>query len=116
MVRNLALSAALFLALLPAPESPTTPTGAHLPSWAASVRAILSREGVMQPGDVFRVAIARSDLKVARYGVPLEPQFAYTSWTAVMPMGKGGEVMAMGDLVLTLTEVDPVMRRLLKGG
>ena len=50
----------------PAPQTPT-----QLPSWAASVQAILAREGAMQPGDVFKIAITRSDLNVTREGVPL---------------------------------------------
>ena len=116
MLRILTLCAAILLALAPPANPPTSETSQKLPSWAASVRAILAREGTLQAGDVFRVAVARSDLKVVREGVALEPRFAYTSWTAVMPMGKGGEVMVMGDLVLTPKEVDPVMRRLLKGG
>ena len=116
MLRILTLCAAMLLVPLPTAETPTTETPPKLPPWATSVRAILAREGTMQPGDVFRVAVARSDLKVIREGVALEPRFAYTSWTAVMPMGKTGEVMVMGDLVLTPKEVDPVMRRLLKGG
>jgi uncharacterized protein DUF1259 len=116
MLRILALYAALLLVPAPTPNPPASQAPQPLPSWAASVRAILSREGTMQPGDVFRVAVARSDLRVIREGLVLEPRFAYTSWTAVMPMGKSGEVMAMGDLVLTTAEVDPVMRRLLKGG
>ena len=116
MLRILTLCAALLLVPVPTANPPTPETPPKLPPWAASVRAILSREGTMQPGDVFRVAVARSDLSVVREGVTLEPRFAYTSWTAVMPMGKGGEVMMMGDLVLTTKEVDPVIRQLLKGG
>jgi uncharacterized protein DUF1259 len=116
MLRILALCATLLLVSVPTADPPDSAVPQKLPSWAASVRAILSREGTMQPGDVFRIAVARSDLRVIREGVVLEPRFAYSAWAAVMPMGKTGEVMMMGDLVLTSAEVDPVLRRLLKGG
>jgi len=114
MLRFLTFCAAMLL--VPAPTAKPPEATPQLPTWAKSVRDILSREGTMQPGDVFRVAVARSDLTVVRDEVTLEPRFAYTSWIAVMPMGKEGEVMVMGDMVLTTKEVDPVMRRLLKGG
>lgn len=96
-----------------APDQPAHPT--PLPPWAERVRAALARDGTMMPGEVFRIAVARSDLKVTRDRVPLSPRFAYTSWTSIMPVGKHGEVMVMGDLVLTPAEVDPVLRALLKG-
>ena len=116
MLRFLALFAAVLLIPTSTANPPTTEAPPKLPSWAETIQTVLSREGTMQPGEVFRLAVPRSDLSVVREGVALEPRFAYTSWTAVMPMGKEGEVMVMGDMVLTSKEVDPVMRRLLKGG
>jgi hypothetical protein len=46
--------------------------------------------------------------------VTLKPALALGSWLAFQPAGDGA--MVMGDLVLTDTEVSPVMARLIEGG
>ena len=83
------------------------------PDWAAVGRA-LGKEGAMQPGGIYKVALPRTDLKVTLDGTPLKAGFALGSWVAFEPMGE--EAMAMGDLVLTHSEVNPVMSRLEEGG
>jgi len=83
------------------------------PDWSAVGRA-LGKPGAMLPGGVYKVALPRSDLKVVLDGVPLKAGFALGSWVAFEPMGD--QAMAMGDLVLTQAEVNPVMSRLEQGG
>lgn len=82
-------------------------------TWAP-VDSILGRSGAAQAGDVMRYSFPRSDLDVTANGVKIKPGFALGSWVAFKRMGAGA--MAMGDLVLTDTEVEPVIDALQKGG
>src|SRR5215210_2517390 len=82
--------------------------------WHRTVDDALGKPGTEQPGDVWRVSLPRSDLKVTVDGVGIRPGFALGSWLAFQPHGQ--ELMVMGDLVLLETEVAPVMRRLAAGG
>ena len=68
----------------------------------------------MQPGDVYKVSLPRSDLKVTVGGVELKPALALGSWVAFKK--SGDMTMVMGDLVLTEDEVTPVMTKLEEGG
>ena len=74
----------------------------------------LGRSGTVQPGDVHRYSFPRSDLAVTLDGVRIKPALALGSWLAFRDMGDHAEVM--GDLVLTQSEVNPVLSRLLEGG
>jgi len=65
-------------------------------------------------GDVHRYGFPRSDLHVTLDGVTIKPAFALGGWIALKP-GHGG-AMAMGDLVLLESEVNPVMAKLIEGG
>ncbi len=77
------------------------------------VDTILTRTGAVS-GDVHRYGLPRSDLNVSLDGVALKPGFALGGWVAFEPMGD--ESMMMGDLVLTETEINPVMSKLLSEG
>jgi hypothetical protein len=93
-----------------------TSVGAHAQpeaEWAA-VEQALGSKGAVQAGDVFRVGMPRSDLKVTVQGVAVRPAFALGSYAAFHKMGKGA--MVMGDLVLLDEEVPKVMSGLLEGG
>jgi hypothetical protein len=80
--------------------------------WAAIDRTI-GRAGSMQPGDVQKYSFPRADLPVTVAGVEVKPALALGSWVAFKTMGaSGGQVMAMGDLVLLESEVSPVMAKL----
>jgi hypothetical protein len=70
--------------------------------------------GSMEPGDVYRVSLPRSDLKVTADGVQLKAAFALGSWLAFKKTGE--DTMVMGDLVLTPDEVNPVISKLEEGG
>jgi hypothetical protein len=65
-------------------------------------------------GDVHRYGFPRSDLSVILDGVAIKPAFALGGWVAFKPAHGG--VMAMGDLVLLETEINPVMLKLIEGG
>ena len=61
-----------------------------------------------------RYGLPRSDLNVSLDGVALKPGFALGGWIAFEPMGD--KAMMMGDLVLTESEINPVMSKLLSEG
>jgi hypothetical protein len=82
--------------------------------WQAQVGAALGKTGSAAPGGIYRVGLPRTDLKVTLDGVELKPGFALGSWLAFEKMGEEG--MVMGDLVLTMDEVNPVMTKLAAGG
>jgi Domain of Unknown Function (DUF1259) len=64
--------------------------------------------------DVHRYGFPRSDLAVTLDGVAIKPAFALGGWIAFKPAH--GSVMAMGDLVLLETEINPVMAKMIAGG
>src|SRR6266550_3219361 len=72
-----------------------------------SVEQALGKTGSVQPGDVYKVSLPRSDLKVTVVGVELKPALALGSWVAFKK--SGDMTFVMGDLVLTEDEVTPVM-------
>jgi len=80
----------------------------------ASVATALGKSGSEMPGGVYRVGLPRTDLHVTLDGVQIKPTLALGSWLAFQKMGADG--MVMGDLVLTETEVGPVMKKLAEGG
>jgi len=82
--------------------------------WMNAVGEALGKTGSAMPGGVYRVGLARTDLKVTLDGVEIKPALALGSWLAFSKMGNQG--MVMGDLVLLATEVNPVMKKLAEGG
>ncbi|MDP9007392.1 MAG: DUF1259 domain-containing protein, partial [Pseudomonadota bacterium] len=74
----------------------------------------LGKPGTNQPGGVHKYGLPRSDLKITVDGVAIKPTLALGSWIAFIPTGGGA--MFMGDLVLTDTEISPVMKRLTDDG
>ena len=81
--------------------------------WSA-VGAAIGRAGLMQPGNVYKVSFPRSDLSVTVDGVTIKPALALGSWAAFRDTGS--HTMAMGDLVLLESEVNPVISALQAGG
>lgn len=79
----------------------------------AKVDAIFERKPAVA-GEVMRYGFPRSDLKVTVDGVVLKPALALGGWVAFKPMGE--QSMIMGDLVLTESEINPVMAKLLENG
>jgi Domain of Unknown Function (DUF1259) len=78
------------------------------------VKKALGVSGSMEPGDIYRVSLPRSDLKVTADGVQVKPAFALGSWLAFKKAGE--DTMVMGDLVLTEDEVNPVVSKLEEAG
>jgi len=83
-------------------------------SWQARVGEALGKTGAAAPGGIYRVGLPRSDLNVMLDGVRLRVGFALGGWLAFEKMGEQG--MVMGDLVLTMDEVNPVMTKLAAAG
>jgi hypothetical protein len=82
--------------------------------WQARVGEALGKPGSATPSGVYRVGLPRTDLKVTLDGVALRAGFALGGWLAFEKIGDQG--MVMGDLVLTESEVNPVMAKLAAGG
>ncbi len=79
-----------------------------------SVEQALGKAGSMQPGDVYKVSLPRSDLQVTAGGVQLKAPLALGSWVAFKKAGN--MTMVMGDLVLTEDELTAVLTKLQEGG
>ena len=88
-------------------------TRAADPDWKA-VEQALGKAGQLQPGDVFRVGMPRTDLTVTVKGVPVKAGFALGSYAAFKQVGD--HAMVMGDLVLLDAEVPAVMSGLFANG
>jgi uncharacterized protein DUF1259 len=82
--------------------------------WQAQTGEALGKTGSALPGGIYRVGLPRTDLKVTLDGVELKAGFALGSWLAFEK--RGDNAMVMGDLVLTMDEVSPVMKKLIEGG
>jgi Domain of Unknown Function (DUF1259) len=80
----------------------------------SKVDQAMGKPGTDQPGGVHKYGLPRSDLKITVDGVAIKPTLALGSWIGFLPMGDGA--MFMGDLVLTETEIEPVMKRLIDDG
>jgi len=90
---------------------PASPAVAEI-DWS-QVDAAIGKKAVVS-GSVHRYGLPRSDLHVTLDGVSIKPGLALGGWIAFEPTAH--ETMMMGDLVLTETEVTPVMRALLANG
>src|SRR5690348_9929088 len=101
----------LLVALIPA-ASAQQPNPSS-PEWKP-VEDALGRKGSMQPGDVYKFSMPRSDLKVTVAGTPIKAGLALGSWLAFKRTGN--DAVVMGDLVLTESEVEPVMAKLQEEG
>jgi hypothetical protein len=77
------------------------------------VDAALGKTASVQ-GAVHRYGIPRSDLQVTVDGLTIKPALALGGWLGFEPAAGGAVVM--GDLVLTETEIEPVMTKLLASG
>ena len=84
-----------------------------LNDWKA-VEQALGKTGQLQPGDVFRIGMPRTDLSVTVGSVPVKAGFALGSYAAFKQLG--AHAMVMGDLVLLDQEVPAVMSGLFAGG
>src|SRR6267142_2237012 len=112
MKRRLLVCTTIVFATVGAFTAPVVSRAAD-PDWKA-VEQALGKSGQMQPGDVFRIGMPRTDLNVTVKGVPVKAGFALGSYAAFKQIGD--HAMVMGDLVLLDQEVPAVMSGLLSGG
>src|SRR5947208_7758616 len=89
-----------------------TSANAQAVDWQ-KVDAAIGRSAAVT-GDVHRYGFPRTDLQVTVDGVAIKPSFALGGWVAFKPAHDG--VMVMGDLVLTDSEINPVMSKLIENG
>jgi biotin operon repressor len=90
----------------------TAPAHAAETDWT-KVDAALGKAASVQ-GEVHRYGIPRTDLQVTLDGVSIKPALALGGWLGFEPVQDGA--LVMGDLVLTESEVNPVMSKLLESG
>ena len=74
----------------------------------------LGRSGTVQADGAYKVGFPRGDLTVTVDGVTVKPALALGGWAAFSD--SGANAMAMGDLVLLESEVNPVIAALEDGG
>src|SRR5256885_16719225 len=113
----LAVATLFVLVACSAPQNQSGQANNQQPAAATEwkpVEQALGKAGSMQPGDVYKVSLPRSDLKVTVGGVELKPALALGSWVAFKKTGD--MTFVMGDLVLTEDEVTPVLTKLQEGG
>jgi biotin operon repressor len=79
----------------------------------AAIDQALGLKGQMQ-GDVYRLGMPRTDLSVMVHGIAIKPGLALGSWAAFRRAGN--RAVVHGDLVLTDSEVNPVISKLQEGG
>ncbi|WP_309774443.1 DUF1259 domain-containing protein [Nitrobacter vulgaris] len=79
----------------------------------AQIDEILARKPAVTE-DVHRYGFPRTDLTVTLDGVTIKPALALGGWVAFKRAHDGA--MAMGDLVLLESEINPVMLKMIAGG
>ena len=80
-----------------------------------TVEDVFGFPGANLPGGVIRFNMPRGDLHVTVAGTEVKPGLALGAWAAFRHVG-ANDAMVMGDLVLTESEVAPVMQALQRGG
>src|SRR5256885_4376346 len=95
--------------------APTTAFAqAAMPADYQGVLTTLGKQGDFKD-NVLRVNVPRNDLHISVDGVATPTPFGFGGWLA-LTKGTGGMDVMMGDLVLTESEVNPVMSALLSNG
>jgi hypothetical protein len=93
-------------------QAPAPPPA--MPPQYAAVLQTLGKQGDFKD-NVLKVNIPRNDLKITVDGIATPTPFGFGGWVAFTPGDRGMDVM-MGDLVLTESEVNPVMSAVLENG
>jgi len=107
---SLAITAAGVIVVAATAQTPPKPAGLD----TAAIDRAIGKTGQAMAGDVYRVAFPRTDLNVTVGSVKVKAGFALGSWAAFKAAGSGAA--AHGDLVLTDTEINPVISALQQHG
>ena len=107
---SLAITAAGVIVVAATAQTPPKPAGLD----TAAIDRAIGKTGQAMAGDVYRVAFPRTDLNVTVGAVKVKAGFALGSWAAFKAAGTGA--VAHGDLVLTDTEINPVISALQQHG
>ncbi|MGZ5052353.1 MAG: DUF1259 domain-containing protein [Methylobacter sp.] len=93
-----------------AQQAPNTPSAFD----TAKIEQLTGLKGKLEPESVFKVSQPRADLNATVAGVKMVPAMGLTSWVGFQPAGD--QVMAMGDIVLSEEQVNPVLSAALDNG
>jgi len=103
-------------AMLPRRIAAVGPSNERIAAQQLNTRAIdqiIGRSGELK-GDVYKIGLPRTDLKVTADGESIKPGLALGSWMAFKRRGE--HAMVMGDLVLLESEITPVLSKLEDNG
>lgn len=112
-IRNIALASIALVGLAGLSEAQQAKKHDKAAQWKP-VEGAMNRPGKAQPDGTYKFSMPRKDLKVTVHGTPIKAGLALGSWVAFE--GTPDHAMAMGDLVLTENEVEPVMLKLQEEG
>ena len=115
MIALMRLLISAFMLLTATAAAAQTPASApQMPAEYATTLQTLGKQGDFKD-NVLKVNIPRSDIKVSVDGIATPTPFGFGGWVAFTKGDHDMQVM-MGDLVLTESEVNPVMSALLDNG
>lgn len=78
------------------------------------IEQIIGAKGAMQSGEVYKIGLPRTDMKVKVDGIVVKPALGLGGWLTFKE--EDDHTMVMGDLVLTQKEISPVMQQLVANG
>jgi len=79
------------------------------------VGKILGKQGDLLPDGVYKVTFPRNDLRITMRGVQVPVGMGLASWAAFLRL-PNGNAMVMGDTIMLVAEVNPVIDELRRGG
>jgi hypothetical protein len=112
-IRNIAIASIALVCFTSLLEAQAAKAQDGSSDWK-EVEAAMGRPGKIQADGTFKFSMPRKDLKVKVDGTPIQAGLALGSWVAFG--GTPAHAMAMGDLVLTEDDVEPVMLKLQQEG
>ena len=108
------LSVSLIVVALAGAVAAQTPPPKPAGLDTAALDRVIGKSGQAMAGDVYRFGFPRTDLNVSVGAVKVKAGFALGSWAAFKAAASGA--VAHGDLVLTDTEINPVISALQQHG
>ena len=96
------------------PATPAAPAAASATAMdTAKLAQIVGTPGE-QSGAVYKITIGRDDLKLTEMGAPINARMGLNTWAAFV--GTNDNAAIAGDIAMTATEVQPVLKALRKNG